>query len=142
MKVKCDNMLPTMMKTLMKVEFFRKMNHYSVTPAFLALNKPLIKSRVYFKILPLSSIVSPKPQPSFSLSRQHRPSRSPSLWPPRRAAQCCHSVAVSHLTGNPGLATVPLARFAATTVPEITPAPENPENPAKIFSSFSSKFLS
>jgi hypothetical protein len=68
MKVKCDNMLPTMMKTLMKVEFFRKMNHYSVTPAFLALNKPLIKSRVYFKILPLSSIVSPKPQPSFSLS--------------------------------------------------------------------------
>jgi hypothetical protein len=29
MKVKCDDMLPTMMKALMKVEFFRNVNHYS-----------------------------------------------------------------------------------------------------------------
>jgi hypothetical protein len=34
------------------------------------------------------------------------------------------------------------ARLAITAVPEIAPAPENPENPSKIFSSFSSKFLS
>jgi hypothetical protein len=27
MKVKCDTMIPTMIKTLMKVEFLRKMNH-------------------------------------------------------------------------------------------------------------------
>jgi hypothetical protein len=27
MKVMCDTMLPIMMKTLMKVEFLRKMNH-------------------------------------------------------------------------------------------------------------------
>jgi hypothetical protein len=29
MKVKCDTMLPTMMKTLMIVEFLRERNHYS-----------------------------------------------------------------------------------------------------------------
>jgi hypothetical protein len=29
MKVKCNTMLPTMMKTLMIVDFLRKMNHYS-----------------------------------------------------------------------------------------------------------------
>jgi hypothetical protein len=28
-KVKCDTMLPTMMKTLMTVDFLREMNHYS-----------------------------------------------------------------------------------------------------------------
>jgi hypothetical protein len=28
MKVKCDTMLPAMMKTLMKVEFLRKMNYF------------------------------------------------------------------------------------------------------------------
>jgi hypothetical protein len=29
MKVKCDTMLPTMMKTLMTVGFLREMNHYA-----------------------------------------------------------------------------------------------------------------
>jgi hypothetical protein len=29
MKVKCDTMLPTMMKTLMTMEFLKKMNYYS-----------------------------------------------------------------------------------------------------------------
>jgi hypothetical protein len=29
MKMKCDTMLPTMIKTLMTVEFLRKMKHYS-----------------------------------------------------------------------------------------------------------------
>jgi hypothetical protein len=29
MKVKCDTILPTMTKTLMIVNFLRKMNHYS-----------------------------------------------------------------------------------------------------------------
>jgi hypothetical protein len=29
MKVKCDTMLPTMMKTLMTMDFLRKMTHYS-----------------------------------------------------------------------------------------------------------------
>jgi hypothetical protein len=29
MNVKCDTMLPTMLKTLMTLDFLREMNHYS-----------------------------------------------------------------------------------------------------------------
>jgi hypothetical protein len=63
----------------------------------------------------------------------------------RRVAQHRCSTAVSHLTGNPEPAMVPPAGLAITADPGIARrrvSARNPENPAKIFSSFASKFLS
>jgi hypothetical protein len=64
-----------------------------VMPAFLAPNISPTKSRAYFKILPLSSIVSPKPRSSFpSLLSSARVPRIPPAAPAITRATAAHRV--------------------------------------------------